>query len=497
MALETEIKLSLPPRAAGRLAAHPLLAGIKPLRQRLLNTYYDTPDLRLQRERIAVRYRKKGWQWLLTVKCAAPSAGGLARRNEWEVPGLPGEFDFSHVDDKKLRHRLEALRHELTPVFTTDFMRNAWLIEPQPGVRIELALDRGQIEALGRHEPICEVELELLAGDVGALFTAAGRLLDALPLHPEGASKAERGYRLFADAPLQVVKAQPATLNCELSTMAAFRAVALACLSHLQGNELGVRLSDAPEFIHQSRVAIRRLRSAIRVWKPLLPADFVAHFDPRWRALASTLGEARNWDVFLTETLPPLADAFPSHAETGRLTRHAHRHSASSRKRARTALRTRDYSRLLLEFTAAVLALPEDETPALISFARRCLNKRARRVIALAANVRSGDAPARHRLRVALKRLRYALEFFTPIFPDRRLHNYHQAATQLQDLLGRMNDLEVARQFTGEALPGARSELIRGWLGGRSELMQQELDEPLAAFLQQQVPWKSSAKKHG
>ena len=219
MAIETEIKLSLPPRAATQLAKHPLLAGIKPLRQRLLNTYYDTPDLRLQRERIAVRYRKKGWQWLFTVKCAAPSAGGLARRNEWEVPALPGEFDFSHVDNKKLRHLLESLRAELTPAFTTNFVRNAWLIEPQTGVRIELALDRGWIECKGRRAPICEVELELLEGDVDALFAAASTLQANLPLHPEVTSKAERGYRLYAGTALAPVKALPATINRGLTAI--------------------------------------------------------------------------------------------------------------------------------------------------------------------------------------------------------------------------------------------------------------------------------------
>lgn len=491
MALETEIKLSLPPRAAARLAAHPLLAGVKPLRQRLLNTYYDTADLRLQRERIAVRYRKKGWQWLLTVKCAAPSAGGLARRNEWEVPGLPGEFDFSHVDNAKLRHLLESLRSELVPAFTTDFMRNAWIIEPQAGVRIELALDRGRIEANGRHAPICELELELLDGEVDALFTAAKRLLDDLPLHPEAASKAERGYRLFADAPIPLVKAQPAALDGGMSTIVAFRAVALACLSHLQGNEQGVRESDAPEFIHQARVAIRRLRSAIRVWRPLLPADFVARFDPRWRALASTLGEARNWDVFLSETLPPLSDAFPAHPATGTLSRQAQRHSTRSRKTARAALKSTDYSRLLLEFTAATLALPESETPPLKAFTRNCLKKRAKRVAALSTDARNAGATARHRLRVALKRLRYALEFFAPLFPGHRLQSYHLATTRLQDLLGRMNDLEVASQLTSAALPGKKGELIRDWLGGRSELLLHDVDDLLADFRQQQAPWKS------
>jgi inorganic triphosphatase YgiF len=490
MAIETEIKLSLPPRAAAQIAGHPLLAGITPLRQRLLNTYYDTPDLRLQRERIAVRYRKKGWQWLLTVKCAAPSAGGLARRNEWEVPGLPGEFNFSHVDDKKLRHRLESLRNELTPVFTTDFVRNAWLIEPEAGVRIELALDRGSIEANGRRTPICEVELELLEGDVEALFAAASALQADLPLHPEVASKAERGYRLFTGAALAPVKAQPVTIDSGLTVVAAFTAAALSCINHLQGNEPGLHGSDDPEFVHQARVAIRRLRSAIRAWKPLLPAGFVADFDPRWRAFAAALGETRNRDVFITETLPLLDKAFPAHPEIDRLSRHALRHRLISQKRARSAFKTAGYSRLLLEFTAATLALPDATEPPLKAFARRCLTKRARRVGQLAVTARQGDAEARHRLRVALKRLRYALEFFTPLFPGQRMHRYHLAATRLQDRLGRINDLVVAAQFTNEALPVRKAAFVHDWLDNKAKRMLKAVNKRIAAFLEQEAPWK-------
>jgi inorganic triphosphatase YgiF len=490
MAVETEIKLSLPPRAAPRLTKHPLLAGSKPLRQRLLNTYYDTPDLRLQRERVAVRYRKKGWQWLFTVKCAAPSTGGLARRNEWEVPGLPGEFDFSHVDDKKLRHLLESLRAELTPAFTTDFVRNAWLIEPQAGVRIELALDRGWIESEGRRAPICEVELELLEGDVDALFAAASALQADLPLHPEAASKAERGYRLFTGAALTPAKALPAKIDRDLSACAAFASVVHACLNQLQNNERGLHESDDPEFVHQARVAIRRLRSAIRAWKPLLPAVFVTDFDPRWRTLAAALGDTRNWDVFVTETLPPLVDAFPAHPELDRLARYAIRRSAINRKHARNTFDTADYSCLLLDFTATTLALPDSPEPPLKDFARSCLNKRVKHVSKLAAVAHKADAAARHRLRVTLKRLRYAIEFFAPLFPGQRMQRYHLAATRLQDLLGQMNDLVVAMQFTKEALPARKAEFIGHWLEEKSSLLQQELKRSLSDFLKQEAPWK-------
>ena len=490
MAVETEIKLSLPPRAASRLARHPLLVGITPLRQRLLNTYYDTPDLRLQRERIAVRYRKKGWQWLLTVKCATSSAGGLARRNEWEVPGQPGEFDFSHVDDKKLRRLLESLRTELTPAFTTDFVRNAWLIEPQPGVRIELALDRGQIEAKGRQAAICEVELELLDGGLEALFATASALQADLPLHPEVSSKAERGYRLTADTGCVPAKALPAVIDERMTATTAFAAVALSCLTQLQGNERGLHESDNPEFVHQSRVAIRRLRSAIRLWKPLLPADFVTDFDPRWRALAATLGETRNRDVFITEILPALAAAFPAHPEVDRLSRHTLRRSVINRKRARSAFKATDYSRLLLDFTAATLDLPESRQPPLEAFARRCLRKRAQRVSRLAAKIHEANAEARHRLRVSLKRLRYALEFFVPLLPGRRTQRYLLATEYLQDLLGQMNDLVIAVQFAKEALPDTKGKFICDWLGERNEHLLPELEKTLSAFLKQKAPWE-------
>jgi inorganic triphosphatase YgiF len=90
MATEIELKLQLTPQVARQLPSHPLLAGIKAQRQHLLNTYYDTPELDLHARRIAVRFRKKGWHWLLTVKSAEPASGGLAMRSEWEATAHPG-----------------------------------------------------------------------------------------------------------------------------------------------------------------------------------------------------------------------------------------------------------------------------------------------------------------------------------------------------------------------------------------------------------------------
>ncbi|MDE2441308.1 MAG: CYTH domain-containing protein, partial [Betaproteobacteria bacterium] len=198
MSTEIELKLQLNPKAARQLAKHPLLANIASQRQHLLNTYFDTPKLELHERRIAVRFRKKGWQWLCTVKSAEPASGGLAMRSEWETLATPGTFDFSHVDNVEFRNFLEARIDQLEPVFTTDFKRQIWHV-PFGESLIELAIDRGWIESRGKRLPICEIELELLSGKVDDIFWLTRQLQGDHHLHPAIASKAERGYNLFLD----------------------------------------------------------------------------------------------------------------------------------------------------------------------------------------------------------------------------------------------------------------------------------------------------------
>lgn len=493
MSTETEIKLSLSASTASRLLKHASLSGIEPQRHLLINTYYDTPDARLRDERVVVRYRQKGRDWLLGVKTSVPLSGGLAQRNEWEAPGTPGEFDFSHVDDSVLRDLLESLREQLQAKFITRFRRVTWQLEPSPGVRIELALDRGWIEAGGRRQTICEVELELLAGEVTDLFELASTLQASLPLHPEASSKSDRAYGLLADVPMTAVKALPVPIGAGLSTINAFRLVALSCLNHLQRNEQGVCESDATEFVHQARVAIRRLRSAIRVWERHLPSPFVARFDPLWQEVAKQLGEARNWDVFLESTAPILSAALPDRGEIDQLVRYASRQRTRHRKAAGRVFKSADYSRLLVDFTGALLALPEDGGGQLGSVVPGWLNKTVKRVNQRAEHALGPDDAVRHRLRLAFKQLRYALEFFSPIFNASVLQDYHQTVTALQELLGSQNDLAVAMQLTRESLPGTKGDVVHDWLAAQSALLLPELGVLLEAFRQQGTPWAPSS----
>ena len=491
MGIETELNLSLAPELAVRLLRHPLLTESKPVRRRVVHTYYDTPDQRLRRERVVVGYRKQGSAWLSSVGRVGLPDDSPGANGEREIAGAPGDLDFSHVVDGSLRPLLESVREDLKPAFTTRFTRSAWMLEPRDGVRIELALDRGWIEAEGRRQAICEVGLELRSGEVADLFSVAGELQTELQLHPEAASKFQRGYRVLDDESRQPVKALPIATDGGMTTVAAFRTVALACLNHLQSNEQGLRENDNPEFVHQARVAIRRLRSAIRVWKPRLPQDFVARFDPLWQALARQLGEARNWDVFTGETLPSIFAAFPEGVVAARLSHYATARCVSNREAARDSLKSVDYSRLLLEFTASVLALPEGKVRRLEVFAPRCLEKRAEQVGQLAEDALSGDAASRHRLRVAYKRLRYVLEFFAPLFPGAVLRDYHVAASGLQEMLGSLNDLAVATELTAEALPDQHGEAIRCWLEAQSARLLPELGALVGAFREQAAPWRT------
>ena len=492
MATETEIKLSLSATAAQQLSQLPLLADSVRSSKLLVSTYYDTPDRRLRRERIVVRYRQQGRQWLLGVKTAPLIAAGLAQRGEWETPGRPGDFDFAHVDASAVRELLDSLRGELQPVFATHFRRQAHLITPSPGVRIEVALDRGWIEAGAARQRIREVELELLQGTLGDLFAVALDLQASLPMHPEASSKADRAYRLVDVEPVLAVKAQPVALTPDMPTIAAFRLIALACISHLQSNEQGVCCSDEAEFVHQARVAMRRLRSAMRLWEPLLPEPFVVRFDPWWQALATRLGDNRNWDVFRAETLPLLAEAFAGRLDGDRLALRALAHCNSSRRASRRALQSEDYSRLLLEFTAALMDLPDTPAGRLADFVPRCLGKRARRVSERAAVPLQGDVAARHRLRVAFKQLRYGLEFFAPLLAGPLVVDYHQSATAMQEMLGRLNDLAVATQLVDALrLPVADRVELRAWLAVQTEALLPEFAQLLDDFQQRPQPWQA------
>ena len=476
MAQEIELKLSLPESAQRAFLRHPLLKSAEGKHAaQLTSIYYDTPDLKLRRAGIALRVRRHGKTWLQTVKCAGEVAGGLSARPEWETP-YAGHFDFSAIDDEAVRARLEkrAIMSRLEPLFETSFRRATWRFDG-----VLLMFDRGWIAAGGRREAISEIELELTDGgseaEVGKLFALAEKLAARLPLTPAPFSKAERGLRLHLDTPLAPEKAGEPALIPEMAPLSAFRVIALSCLDQLQRNHEGALRSEDPEYIHQMRVATRRLRACMRLFAPLLPDGFVDDLVPRLRKLMGLLGAARDLDVLLTEIVAPVVAALPDEprlaALAGAITDRRH----SARVHTAQLLGSHEFAQSMLHMLARLHEAPFDETTAteqVTAFADARLKKLRRKVRRLAEDARVEDVASLHALRIGIKRHRYALEFFAPVARGKARRRQAGQLATLQGTLGELNDLANAGQLLtdcaghDERLREAVS-LIAGWHGQR------------------------------
>lgn len=203
---ELELKLALPTSNPGsllaRLSRTAVLARRSATHLQLHNTYYDTPEQQLRQQRMALRIRRVGPdtapQWLQTFKTADAGNSALSRRGEWEAPVAGPALDpdalratpWSDIDPKG------ALFASLVPCFTTQFERTLWLVRTRNGSVVEVALDIGQLLAGEHTAPICELELELKAGQPQAVFDVAQQIARTIAVLPASASKAERGYAL-------------------------------------------------------------------------------------------------------------------------------------------------------------------------------------------------------------------------------------------------------------------------------------------------------------
>lgn len=239
-------------------------------------------------------------------------------------------------------------------------------------------------------------------------------------------------------------------------------------IAHLTNNEACVLARSHQEGVHQMRVAVRRLRSRITLYNGLLPGDQTRQVTGELKWLIGSLGPARDWDVFVNETMAPAVKLFSDEKDVALLRRHAVARQDRGYKIAQAALRSRRYARLKTRLAAwaetrawrvampvsapvADSADPDNtlDAPARL-FAARVLQARHRKVLRHGAHIDAMDAKERHRLRIQIKKLRYAVEFFGSLFSGNAVKPYLAALRQLQDSLGSMNDLFVARALTEE-----------------------------------------------
>lgn len=506
---ETELKLQVPPESVARLRAHPLLkrAVCHPAR-RLRTVYFDTPALALRDAGISLRVRRAGSEWMQTVKGSGSVQGGLHSRPEQEAALAGPVPDLSLISDPMLGAAFtpDEIRRAIQPCFTTDFRRTTWLVEPAPAVIIEVSLDRGAVRGGGRLAPLCELELELKLGPVWRLYELALALLEAVPAQLENRSKAERGYALVSGAVDLAVKSRAAAVRPGMTVEDAFTAVAWTSLDQVIGNARGVIEGRDPEFLHQMRVGVRRLRSAFRLFSAMLPEPSMQTHADAFHWLGGALGPARDWDVFLDETFPPIRAAFAGHAPLAVFERACRRRRSAAGRSARRAVASHRHQRMVLAFAGWLAlqgwreGLAAAYQTALLrgveSFAAEELQRRHDRVRRRGRKLSELSAQDLHRLRIAIKQLRYATDFFASLYEPEAARELLTRLSRLQDVLGRINDAATVEHLMLDALgarpPHAQAEargIMLGWSRGQALALRRELRAAWKAFRDCDTPW--------
>lgn len=504
MAHEVELKLRLRARDAARLQAHPAVTAAArqgPLTRKLTSIYYDTPQLALLDAGLSLRVRRMGGQWFQAVKGAGHALAGLHQREEWEDIIAHGAPDFSKITDPALTRVFDDpdLRAALRPIFTTEVRRSEWQLEVH-GSHIELALDQGRLVAGDHREPICEIELELKQGEPAQLFELALALQADIPLWIENVSKAQRGYARYRPQPPRIVKAGKLELRGGMPAAQAFRSIAWQCLAQLQGNQDMVLHGDDIEGVHQMRVALRRLRSAWSVFRKVLASDHGTRLRQEIAWITGLLGHARDLDVFLAETLPPVLSALPAHAGLEELRARAQRERGNSYAVLRGAIESQRYQRLLLGLGAWLEGAAWETTAAaapLAELAATMLERRHRRLRRHGRRLLGLPPEERHLARIDGKKLRYTAEFFAALYPARKARPYLRHLAELQDALGALNDVAVTERLAS-ALAGRRpSDALRaalaalaGWNACRGAQLLPGLDRLWQEFTQSRPFWR-------
>ncbi|TMH18148.1 MAG: CHAD domain-containing protein [Betaproteobacteria bacterium] len=507
MAAEVELKLTIDPASLARVREHPALAALLSGRahtSRDVSTYYDTRSGELRKAGVALRMRRNGHRWLQTVKGAGDRVGALHRRPEYEWPMRTSRIDPRKLSTTPWRGVFEATAGRLRPIFVTEVARTAQPLAFADGTRATLCLDAGEIRAGRKRAPLNEIEIELLQGEPRQLHELALSLAADLPVAMTRASKAERGYALASPAPREPVHARKLALDADVSAGEALARFGSDCLEQIGANAQCIAAGVDGEFVHQARVGVRRLRSLLRLVTGLIGAETIAPIVADLQWLSSSLGAARDWDVFAKETLAAAGRALKhsqSRRDVGivraRVTRLAHAHFV----KAAAAAASPRLQRLLLAVGAllATLVSPSAD-PALRatarSLAKDTLERRARRLDKRGKHLQRVSPAERHQARIAAKKLRYVAEVFAPLFPGSRSKDYLSALGKLQGALGHLNDLATGERILDELGPHAHTErlvhgvgIARGWLSGAEASILSDADRAWRKFAKAKPFW--------
>ena len=460
---EIELKLRATPARLKQALARLKKRAVKgsTFKKNLRAIYFDTAKDNLHAKGLSLRIRDEDGRFVQTLKQDA-RGGDAFTRGEWSddvaaaTPVLLGTRS-----GRKLRQVWKDV--SLVPRFRTVIARKGLEICPRRGSRIEVVRDEGEILAIGRDDNmihVSEIELELKKSSPGDIYGLALDILDACPVQIETRAKSDRGYALVSPgAEVAAVKAEaPEKAGCD--TLAeVLQAAARRHFGQFLANMPGALKHD-PASIHQMRVAMRRLRSALCGVRGLLPEVEYESVSLKLEFLLQSLGAARDWEV-LTARISELDDE-------GKIAGHAKsvQRAVALRKTraldlAANAVGSGKSTKMVLEVMRWFEDLPTS----------RCGRKLKARVRGAAPGLlmelfdrvrRRGrhfeqqTVGDRHRLRIACKNLRYNVELFRSLYEKRRVERFLAQLKSVQDELGHLNDVSSARDLLSDLAKHSR-----------------------------------------
>jgi triphosphatase len=455
MAQEVELKFLIESGGLPMLDALPVIGKRlrRAPRKHIETTYFDTSDRRFTDNGLALRVRKQNKGTLLSLKQAGPTA---MAREEWERPiagDRPNADDMSGTPAETLLQG-NGGDANLAPLYTVAVDRASFLVK-EGSAQIEVAVDRGEIKHEGSELPVCELELELKKGDPRQLFALAQRFIDKAPLRLSLVSKGDRGDRLADGSWGRPVGASTPKLSSGMTAAQAFQTICHSCLYDFMLNEPAVDDDGDIEGVHRARIAIRRLRAAFSLFRPMVDDRDYDRLRRELSWLSDRLGAARDLDVMQVETFEPRVHAGAAPLGAISLLDEVTKRRREARRNLHEALNSDRMRKLLFDLVRWLdhgewHERAEALAPVLTQ-ARELLARRFRKLRKNARHLAEADAETRHDIRIAAKKLRYMSEFFANLVAggkrQSRFETFVRSLEKIQGALGEIQDGAARARF--------------------------------------------------
>jgi triphosphatase len=472
--LDREVKFLIPADSAAQLIASNLVkstlsGNVTTAFEKSI--YFDTPRYMLRKNNCSLRIRHAGGRIEQTLKTEKPIGGGAWHRTE-----ISTTLKVSSLDDRLVQESLKqqsivkSARWQFIPLVWTELSITKMQLRHR-STSFELVYNSGYLTS-ARHGrrmgQISEIEARLISGPAEGMFDFLARLNEKASWIQYVTSEADRGFAAISSAhALKPVKHKPLAIPVDMDSYELLQVSMANALDHFFSNNPQI-LKARPEAIHQTRVAIRRMRAFLRAFKGQIDYMDRKALNGELRWLQTKLGDCRDWHVLRTDTLPKIKGLNPElRAELVELCLRMHR------KQLAQALQTygsRRAQRLILHLQSWLARQPKTGGPSISKQRRSTLKANMKRLGKLGALVPSRSVTEVHAMRIMVKKIRYTVEIF-PGAEDEDTRLALQSLEKAQDALGDLNDackaLNLISVAVNENLSPELHIAVRKWVNKR------------------------------